>query len=149
MEKKCDACEFMKAPLNQILVTDYWFVGVGNDQPYLGRAFCTLKRHVEKLGELSKEEWRDLQVVLAKLEQRYKKVFGSDIINVECNMNHAFKTEPFNPHIHLHIYPRYNRLVEVGGVVFEDPLSGSHLDENLVNIVDDKVVAEIVQQLKG
>lgn len=63
-------------------------------------------------------------------------------------MNHAFKLEPFNPHIHWHIYPRYKNSVEVGGVVFEDLLFGSHIDENLVNIVDDKVVKEIVDRLK-
>lgn len=73
MEKKCDACEFMKAPTNQILVTDYWSVGIGNDQPYLGRALCTLKRYAEKLGELSKDEWDNLQAVFGELEQRYKK----------------------------------------------------------------------------
>lgn len=126
MDKICDPCEFMKAPTKQILVTDYWSVGVGNDQPYLGRAFCTLKSHKGKLGELSKDEWDDLQAIFRDLEQRYKKVFGADVINVECNMNHAFKTEPFNPHIHWHIYPRYKNPVEVAGVVFEDPLFGSH-----------------------
>lgn len=139
----------MKAPVNQILVTDYWSVGIGNDQPYLGRAFCTLKRHEGKLGRLSKDEWNDLQTVFKDLEQRYERVFGADVINVECNMNHAFKTEPFNPHIHWHIYPRYKNPVEVGGVLFEDPLFGSHIDEDLVKIVDDKVVKEIVSKLKS
>lgn len=60
MEKLCDACEFMKAPTNQILTTEYWSVGIGYDQPYLGRAYCTLKTHKGKLGELSREEWDDL-----------------------------------------------------------------------------------------
>lgn len=64
-------------------------------------------------------------------------------------MNHAFKSEPFNPHIHWHIYPRYKKSVEVGGVVFKDPLFGKHIDEDLANIVDDKVVEEIVSKLKG
>jgi len=149
MEKKCDACEFMKAPKNQILVTNYWSVGIGNDQPYLGRAFCSLKSHKGRLGELSKDEWDDLQAIFRDLEQRYKRIFGADVINVECNMNHAFKTESFNPHIHWHIYPRYKNTVEVAGVVFEDPLFGSHIDEDLVNIVDDEVVEEIVNKLKG
>jgi diadenosine tetraphosphate (Ap4A) HIT family hydrolase len=149
MEKKCDACEFMKAPKNQILTTDYWSVGIGNDQPYLGRAYCTLKIHKGTLGELSKEEWDDLQDVFRQLENRYKSVFGADVINVECNMNYAFRDEPFNPHIHWHIYPRYKNPVEIGGVVFEDQLFGSHIDEDLVNNVEDKVVEEIVKRLKG
>jgi diadenosine tetraphosphate (Ap4A) HIT family hydrolase len=149
MNKICDACEFMKAPKNQILTTDHWLVGIGNDQPYLGRAYCTLKTHKGKLGELSKVEWDDLQSIFRELEQRYKRVFGADVINIECNMNHAFKEEPFNPHVHWHIYPRYKNSVEINGVVFEDPLFGSHIDESLVNIVDDEVVKEIIGRLQG
>jgi diadenosine tetraphosphate (Ap4A) HIT family hydrolase len=147
MEKQCELCEFLKTPKNQILITDYWSVGIGNDQPYLGRAFCTLKSHKSRLGELSKAEWDNLQIVFRELEDRYKKAFGAEVINVECNMNHAFKSEPFNPHVHWHVYPRYKNPVEVGGHVFEDPLFGSHIDEDLVNIVDDKVVEEIVNIL--
>jgi diadenosine tetraphosphate (Ap4A) HIT family hydrolase len=64
-------------------------------------------------------------------------------------MNYAFRDEPFNPHIHWHIYPRYKNPVEIGGVVFEDQLFGSHIDEDLVNNVEDKVVEEIVKRLKG
>lgn len=148
MDKKCDACEYLKAPKNQILVTDFWSVGIGNDQPYLGRAYCTLKKHVGKLGELNKNEWDDLQAIFRFLELKYKKVFGADVLNVECNMNYAFKAEPFNPHIHWHIYPRYKNPVEIAGVVFEDLLFGSHIDEDLVNIVEDRVVEEIVSKLK-
>jgi diadenosine tetraphosphate (Ap4A) HIT family hydrolase len=75
--------------------------------------------------------------------------YGAGVINIECNMNHAFKSEPYNPHIHWHIYPRYKSPVEVGGVIFEDTLFGSHIDENLVNLVDDRVVEEIVSKLKS
>jgi diadenosine tetraphosphate (Ap4A) HIT family hydrolase len=147
MEKKCDACEFLKAPRNQILETDFWTVGIGNDQPYLGRAYCTLKTHKGKLGELNQEEWQNLHSIFDRLEKKYKKVFGAEVLNIECNMNHAFKTEPYNPHIHWHIYPRYKKPVEVGEVVFEDPLFGSHIDEDLVRVVNDEVVKQIVAKL--
>jgi diadenosine tetraphosphate (Ap4A) HIT family hydrolase len=147
VDKVCDACEYLKAPTNQILETAHWLVGVSNDQPYLGRAYCNLKTHRQSLAELDAEEWKDLQHVFAQLEEKYKTVFGAKMINVECNMNHAFKTEPYNPHVHWHIYPRYSQSIEVAGVVFDDPLFGSHIDENLVRIVDDEVVAEIVAKL--
>lgn len=147
MDKECDACEFIEAPINQILVTDYWSVGIGNDQPYLGRAYCTLKSHKSRLGDLSNDEWQDLQKTFRKLENLYRDTLGAEVLNIECNMNHAFRTEPFNPHIHWHIYPRYKNPVEIAGVVFEDTLFGSHIDENLLNIVDDKVVNEILKRL--
>lgn len=148
MDKKCDACEFMKSPANQFLETEHWSVGVGNDHPYLGRSFCTLKRHKGSLGELSAEEWQELQEVISQLESVYKKAFGADVINIECNMNHAFKTEPFNPHIHWHVYPRYKKAPVIAGITFDDPLFGSHIDEDLVRLVDDEVVEQIVSRLR-
>jgi diadenosine tetraphosphate (Ap4A) HIT family hydrolase len=148
MDKKCDLCEFLKWPKNQILVTENWNVGIGNDQPYLGRAYATLSRHVGKISELTTLEWQEFQLIMGRLEATYKNAFGADVLNIECNMNHAFKTEPFNPHVHWHIYPRYKDATEVAGVTFEDPLFGSHIDEDLVNLVSDEVVKKIVTTLK-
>jgi len=149
MDKKCDACEYLRAPTNQILTTSNWTVGIGNDQPYLGRAYLTLKKHKGKIGELSSEEWQDFQEIIAKLEITYKKAFGADVLNIECNMNHAFKTEPYNPHIHWHIYPRYKNPPEVDAIVFDDPLFGSHIDEDLVKKVSDEVVEQIASRLRN
>ncbi|MEI7632567.1 MAG: hypothetical protein WCJ60_04605 [bacterium] len=100
------------------------------------------------MGQLSAEEWQDFQSIIGKLETAYKDAFGADVLNIECNMNHAFKTEPFNPHIHWHIYPRYKIAPEIAGKTFEDPLFGSHIDEDKVNIVSDEVVQQIVAKLK-
>ncbi|HSX36801.1 MAG TPA: hypothetical protein VLG13_01620 [Patescibacteria group bacterium] len=147
MDKKCDACDYLQAPKHQIITTDYWSVGISNDQPYLGRAYCTLLKHKSSLGELSSDEWNDLHAIFKELETRYRKAFGADVINIECNMNHAFKTKPYNPHVHWHIYPRYSKPVEVAGELFEDALFGSHIDEDLIRIVDDRVVDQIVAKL--
>lgn len=148
MTKICDACEFMKSPKNQILITDNWSVGIGNDQPYLGRAYATLKQHKTSIGELSNEDWMEFKDIMFKLENAYRDAFGANVLNIECSMNHAFKSEPFNPHVHWHIYPRYKKSIEIGGVVFDDPLFGSHIDEDLVNIVSNEVVKEIATELK-
>lgn len=148
MDKTCDACEFLQNPVHQILVTEYWTIGVGNDHPYLGRAFATLKTHRGSVSELTAEELVEFQANLGKLERAYKTAFGADVLNIECNMNHAFKSEPFNPHVHWHIYPRYKTAPEVAGVVFDDPLFGEHIDEDLVRIVSDEVVETIVTKLR-
>lgn len=145
MDKECDACEFLKSPnpKHQILVTDNWSVGIYNDQPYLGRAYATLRTHKGKISELSADEWHEFQDIMGKLEAAYQNAFGAEVLNIECNMNHAFKTEPFNPHVHWHIHPRYKASVEVAGVIFDDPLFGSHIDEDKVNMVSDEVLDEI------
>lgn len=68
-------------------------------------------------------------------------------MHIECNRNNAFKSEPFNPHVHWHIYPRYKEPVEIADIVFDDPMFGQHIDENLARIVDDGVVDQIVSKL--
>lgn len=148
MDKKCDVCEFLKAPKNQILTTKNWNVGIGNDQPYLGRAFATLRRHAGQVSKLNSDEWNEFQEIVGKLETAYSEAFGANVLNIECNMNHAFKTEPFNPHVHWHIYPRYKTTPWVAGIAFDDPLFGSHIDENLERLVSDQVVEEIIAKLK-
>ena len=100
MEKRCDACEYLSDSKNEILGTKFWTVKIYNDQPYLGRAYCTVKTHKSSLGELSKEEWDDLHHVFKELQAMYRKAFGAKLINVECNMNNAFRTKPYNPHVH-------------------------------------------------
>ena len=151
MNKKCDACDFLESPdqKHQILITDNWSVGIYNDQPYLGRAYATLKTHKGKISELSGEEWQELQNVVSKLEVAYRNAFGAVVLNLECNMNHAFKTEPFNPHVHWHIYPRYKVALEVAGIVFDDQLFGSHIDENKTKMVSDEVLDEIATKIRA
>ncbi len=150
MNKKCDACEFLKLPnpKNQILVTDNWNVGIYNDQPYLGRAYATLKSHKGKISELSSDEWLEFRGIMRKLEIAYRDAFGAEVLNIECNMNHAFKAEPYNPHVHWHIYPRYKAAPEVAGIVFDDPLFGSHIDEDKINMVSDEVLDEIASKIR-
>lgn len=150
MEKKCDACDFLitSNPKHQILLTDKWRVGIYSDQPYLGRAYATLRTHKAKISELSIDEWQELQEVISKLEVAYQNAFGAEVLNLECNMNHAFKKEPFNPHVHWHIYPRYKVAPEVAGLVFDDPTFGEHIDIDRVNIVSDEVLDQIAMKVR-
>lgn len=41
-EMKCAGCDFLKnpQPATQILITNHWSVGIGNNHAYLGRALC-------------------------------------------------------------------------------------------------------------
>lgn len=64
-------------------------------------------------------------------------------------MNNAFRTEPFNPHVHWHIYPRYKVAPVVAGITFDDPLFGEFYDDKAENMVNDDVVAAIVDKLRS
>lgn len=149
MDKKCDACEFLKEPKDQILVTKHWNVGIGNNHAYLGRAFVTLREHKSSLSELSDVQWQEFHEIVRKLEKAYKQAFGAEPLNWGCFMNHAFRTEPFNPHVHWHIFPRYKVAPVVSGITFDDPLFGNFYDDKAERIVSDEVVAAIVAKLKS
>ncbi len=151
MDKICDACEFLKAPnkKTQILETEYWNMGIDNrNHAYLGRAYVSLKQHKGSLSELSQAEWDDFHAIVKTLEKAYKSAFGAEPLNWGCFMNHAFRTKPFNSHVHWHIYPRYETAPVIDGITFEDPLFGEFYDNNAERFVDEKVVEHIATRLR-
>lgn len=150
MEKKCDACEFLRnpQPKTQILTTNHWSVGIGNNHSYLGRAFVTLREHKGSLSELSEEQWSEFNEIVRKLEKAYKEAFGAEPLNWGCFMNHAFRSEPFNPHVHWHIFPRYHKAPVIEGITFDDPLFGNFYDDKAERLVSNEVVSVIVERLR-
>jgi diadenosine tetraphosphate (Ap4A) HIT family hydrolase len=155
MDKKCDACEFLKHPNDktQILLTDHWSVGVGNNHAYFGRAYATLRAHKGSLGELSQTEWQDFELMVKRIENAYKAVYVAEPLNWGCYMNHAFRAEPYNPHVHWHVYPRYQTPPMLDGVSYEDALFGNFYNNKLERIVSDetaqKIAAKLSQYLKN
>ncbi len=149
MSKQCDACEFSKNPnlKTRILLTEHWDVGLGNNHAYFGRAYMTLRSHKGSLGSLSNAEWQDFEKTVERLENAYKEVYGAEPLNWGCYMNHAFRTEPFNPHVHWHIYPRYKVAPVLDGVAYEDKLFGNFYDHTLEKIVDDATAEKIAEKL--
>jgi len=151
MDKQCDACDFLSNPTSetQILDTQYWSVGIdGKNHAYLGRAYVTLKEHKPSLSNLSQNEWDDFQDIVSKLEKAYKKAFGAEPLNWGCFMNHAFRTEPFNPHVHWHIYPRYKTDYVIDDITFDDPLFGNFYDHTSERLVDEETVRKIASELR-
>lgn len=42
------------------------------------------------------------------------------------SLNDAYKVSPAKPQVHWHLRPRYDKSVQVGNEVFEDPNFGHH-----------------------
>lgn len=149
MDKKCEACEFLKKPnlKTRILLTKNWDIGIGNNQAYFGRAYMTLRNHKGSLGTLTKDEWNDFEETVLRIEKAYKSVYGAEPLNWGCYMNHAFREEPFNPHVHWHIYPRYRVAPVLDGVSYDDKLFGNFYDSEAERLVDDVTVEKIASKL--
>lgn len=120
----------------------------GQNHAYLGRAYVTLKEHKASLSSLSQAEWEDFQTVVKTLEKAYKAAFGAEPLNWGCFMNHAFRTKPFNSHVHWHIYPRYEIAPVVDGITFDDPLFGEFYDNDAERLVSEEVVEHIASKLR-
>jgi len=151
MDELCEVCGFLKNPSadTQILDTKFWNVAIdGSNHAYLGRAYVSLKEHTANLGSLSKDEWIDFQEIVEKLEKAYKDAFGAEPLNWSCLMNHAFRKKPFNPHVHWHVFPRYEIAPVLDGITFDDPLFGKIYDNHAERLVSAETVEHIAATLR-
>ena len=114
---------------HQVLETRYWLVVLHpNDQNYLGRSVIILKRHVPTLAALSDDEWLDYKQLVGDFATAAAIAFGADHFNWSFNMNHAFREDPPQLHVHGHVRPRYRVPVTFAGLTFEDKEFGNHFD---------------------
>ena len=126
MEKDCQSCK--GSPERFVFETRFWRVSLADDQAYLGRCFVDLKRHAGDLAELNSGEWADFVSLVKTLEGKCRKAFGATMFNWTCLMNNAFRKKPWNPHVHWHFRPRYEKPVKFAGLTFSDPDFGEHND---------------------
>lgn len=117
---KCSMCqtseEYRKFFIKEF---KYWKVELHGNQCYLGRCIVVLKRHLEDLFEISKEERNELFEVMQKLKRALKESFNPDLMNYSSLGNEI-------RHLHLHVIPRYRRPVEFSGLEFVDERWGQN-----------------------
>lgn len=144
----CEVCSLLDNDESLVFQTDYWKVFVMDEQSYLGRCVVSCKRHCPSLSGLTIEEWRDFKDVVNKLEGTARKAFGGVLANWTCLMNGAFKSQPYNPHVHWHFFPRYEKPVDFAGRTFTDPDFGEHYEHRRKEAVDKDMINKIVNALK-
>jgi diadenosine tetraphosphate (Ap4A) HIT family hydrolase len=149
MTKLCDACEFLKKPSYPIVRTKHWNVELATNHAYLGRAYVTLLEHKSSLSELSPEEWHDFEALVQKLEAAYHKAFGAGPFNWSCLMNNAYQEKPYNPHVHWHLVPRYEKPVDIDGQTFTDDEFGHMFAPFKERTKDDQTVKKIAEAIKA
>ncbi len=101
------------------------------------------------MSNLTADQWNDFSQVVKQLESACKKAFGATMFNWTCLMNHAYRNDPPNPHVHWHVRPRYNKPVTFAGELFEDKAFGSHYERGTERKVSEGVIDEIVKAIQG
>ncbi|MCX6811896.1 MAG: HIT family protein [Candidatus Berkelbacteria bacterium] len=120
----------------------YWAIYAHKNQGYLGRCFVWCKREdALDLTDATKEEQRELFLVLQELRQAVKKTFGADWFN------YAFLGNGTR-HLHGHFIPRYAKPTRFEGVVFEDKRYGHNYRTDHDFLTSDSLLQAVRAEIK-
>ena len=133
----------------QLYETKFWSVFLSDEQDLIGRCILVLKRHCGSLSELKDEEWDELRRLICKVETCLKTVLGAVLCNWSCLMNSFYKEQEPDPHLHIHVRPRYDRPVIVNGNAYIDGEFGHHYAQNKSGSIPMKDKEEVFARIKG
>jgi diadenosine tetraphosphate (Ap4A) HIT family hydrolase len=113
MREGCFMCERrLQTPI--VRESGSWLIVVNRNQNLLGRTFIALRRHEEEVTAITVAEWAELHDEVRWVTERVRRAFAPDHFNYSFLMN-------LDPHIHLHVIPRYVGTRRLAGVDFGDP----------------------------
>ncbi len=129
--EKCGWCSLSEEEKRfQVYESTFWSVFLSDEQDYIGRCILVLKRHCGSLSELTDGEWGELHMLVRKVETALKTALEAALCNWSCLMNSFYKGSDPDPHLHIHVRPRYDRPVTLNGRVYVDNEFGHHYSVN-------------------
>ena len=147
--KNCVWCNLSEEDKKyQVFETASWSVFLSDEQDYIGRCILVLKRHCGSLSELTDDEWEELRKLICKTETCLKTVLGATLCNWSCLMNSFYKESEPDPHLHIHVRPRYDEPVVVNGRIYNDSEFGHHYAVKKGGEISDKDREEVFTRIK-
>ena len=107
-----------------------------------------LKRHCGSMSELTDVEWDELRKLVCKVESCLKATLGATLCNWSCLMNSFYKEAAPDPHLHIHVRPRYDKPVMLNGNTYSDSEFGHHYALNKSGIIPAEDKEEVFIRLK-
>ena len=145
----CDWCNLSEEDKQfQVYESRSWSVFLSYEQDYIGRCVLVLKRHCHSLSELTDDEWEDLHKLICKVETCLKTVLGATLCNWSCLMNSFYKESEPDPHLHVHVRPRYDKPVILNGNIYSDSEFGHHYALNKRAVISNEDKKEVFARLK-
>lgn len=124
---RCDWCNLSEEDKRfRVYESASWSVYLSDEQDYIGRCILVLKRHCRSLSELTDEEWGELRHLVVRVEECLKTVLGAALCNWSCLMNSFYRESEPDPHLHIHVRPRYDKPVMLNGNTYTDSEFGHH-----------------------
>ena len=132
----------------QLYENKSWSVFLSDEQDYIGRCILVLKRHCGSMSELTDDEWEELRNLVCKVEACLKTVLGATLCNWSCLMNSFYKELAPNPHLHIHVRPRYDKPVMLNESIYTDSEFGHHYALKKSGVIPAKDKEEVFIRLK-
>lgn len=138
LKKDCiNNLEFMskfKPDIRCIKEFDYWIVCIREKQTTLGSAVILLKRETPSVGDILPEESSEFPKVVKWYEEICIKKFGAIKFNYIIMMM-------YDPFVHYHAFPRYDKKINLFGLEWEDKNTLNHFAS--VETLDEKTLLDI------
>ena len=145
----CDWCNLSEEEKQfQLYENKAWSVFLSDEQDQLGRCILVSKRHCGSLAELTDDEWDELRNLVRNVETCLKTVLGATLCNWSCLMNSFYKEPAPDPHLHIHVRPRYDKPVTLNGNMYTDREFGHHYALNKRGEIPAKDREEVFRRLK-
>lgn len=149
MNKICDLCNLTEDERKYRLIQgNYWAVYLADKQDYIGRCIFVLNRHCESLSKLSSEEWTELKLLIERIEAAITSSLGATMFNWSCLMNDFYKSNTPDPHLHIHIRPRYNTPITINEKIFNDEEFAHHYDNHKQNKLTKEEIETVYNLIK-
>ena len=147
--KTCSWCNLSEEDKRfQVYGSESWSVFLSDEQDYPGRCILVLKRHCNSMSELTDDEWDELRDLVRKVEACLKAVLGATLCNWSCLMNSFYKESAPDPHLHIHVRPRYDQPVMLNGNAYKDSEFGHHYALKKSGAIPDKDKEEVFIRIK-
>ena len=145
----CNWCNLSEEDKRFLLYDgESWSVFLSDEQDYIGRCVLVLKRHAGSLSDLTDAEWDELRDLIGKVEASLKEALGATLCNWSCLMNSFYKAPTPDPHLHIHVRPRYDKPVIINGNVYTDGEFGHHYALKKDPVITHQDKEEVFARLK-
>lgn len=114
---------------------------VNVDQAFLGRCYFALNRHETDVTALTQEERDSLWALLGRAKAAIDKLFSPEHYNYVFLMN-------VDPHVHMHIIPRYAAQRQYGGRTFRDIRFGGQFDPQSSYVLPDEFISDLASAIR-
>jgi len=150
MNENCNWCNLTEKEKKYLLFEgNCWNVYLADKQDYIGRCILVLDRHCKSISQLNDAEWLELKVLINKLEASITSALGATMFNWSCLMNDFYKSDVPNPHLHIHLRPRYKNPIIISGKKHFDEEFAHHYNNHKRNVLTVQEAEEIFNLIKN